>query len=47
MSSAPEPEIELPFETDKQLSQMSREELLGVLLRLIITLILQGKITSL
>jgi len=34
----------LPFEVDKPLTQMNREELLGVLLRLIIYLILQGKL---
>jgi len=34
----------LPFETDKSLTQMNREELLSVLLRLIIYLILQGKL---
>jgi len=34
----------LPFETDKPLTQMNREELLSVLLRLIIYLILQGKL---
>jgi len=33
-----------PFEISKPLSQMNREELLGVLLRLIIYLILQGKL---
>lgn len=37
-------EPSLPFEVSKPLSQMSREELLGVLLRLIIYLILQGKL---
>ncbi|MDD5753091.1 MAG: hypothetical protein PHI45_03365 [Candidatus Pacebacteria bacterium] len=34
----------LPFEIDKSLTQMNREELLSVLLRLIIYLILQGKL---
>ncbi len=34
----------LPFEVSKPLTQMNREELLGVLLRLIIYLILQGKL---
>lgn len=35
---------QFPFEVNKPLSQMSREELLSVLLRLIIYLILQGKL---
>ncbi|MDD5569155.1 MAG: hypothetical protein PHG23_01955, partial [Candidatus Pacebacteria bacterium] len=35
--------ITLPFEIDKPLNQMNREELLTVLLRLIITLLAQGK----
>jgi hypothetical protein len=35
---------EFPFEVNKPLSQMNREELLSVLLRLIIYLILQGKL---
>lgn len=35
--------IKLPFEIDKPLNQMNREELLMVLLRLIITMMLQGK----
>jgi hypothetical protein len=35
--------IKLPFQTDKPLGQMNREELLTVLLRLIITLLSQGK----
>ena len=47
INNSQEPEIDLPFETDKPLSQMNREELLRVLLRIIIILILQGKITSL
>jgi len=37
-------DINLPFETNKPLSQMNREELLSVLLRLIIYLLLQGKL---
>jgi hypothetical protein len=35
--------IKLPFQIDKPLSQMNREELLTVLLKLIITLLTQGK----
>jgi hypothetical protein len=37
-------DAEFPFEVNKPLSQMNREELLSVLLRLIIYLILQGKL---
>jgi hypothetical protein len=37
-------EIKLPFTIDKPLSQMNREELLTVLLKLIITLLTQGKL---
>jgi len=37
-------EIQLPFEVSKPLGQMNREELLSVLLRLIIYLLLQGKL---
>ncbi len=36
-------DIELPFEIDKPLNQMNREELLMVLLKLIIHLLMQGK----
>jgi len=36
-------EVKLPFEIDKPLSQMNREELLMVLLRIIIYLLSQGK----
>jgi len=37
-------DIQLPFEVSKPLGQMNREELLSVLLRLIIYLLLQGKL---
>lgn len=37
-------EIKLPFTIDKPLSQMNREELLTVLLKLIITLLTQGRL---
>ncbi len=43
-NQGPGSEIQLPFEISKPLSQMNREELLGVLLRLIIYLLLQGKL---
>ncbi|MFZ2390804.1 MAG: hypothetical protein WAW15_03230 [Minisyncoccales bacterium] len=38
-----EPEVNLPIETDKPLNQMTREELLRVLLKVIIYLLSQGK----
>lgn len=38
-------DVSLPFATEKPLSQMNREELLMVLIRLIIYLVLQGKLT--
>jgi len=37
-------DIELPFEIDKPLNQMNREELLMVIIRLIIHLLMQGKL---
>ncbi len=37
-------DIELPFEVDKPLNQMNREELLMVIIRLIIYLLMQGKL---
>ena len=37
-------DIELPFEIDKPLNQMNREELLMVIIRLIIYLLMQGKL---
>jgi hypothetical protein len=37
-----EPEVNLPFEISKPLNQMSREELLTVLLRVIVYLLSQG-----
>jgi len=37
-------QAQLPFEISKPLNQMNREELLSVLLRLIIYLLLQGKL---
>jgi len=37
-------DIELPFEVDKPLNQMNREELLMVIIRLIIHLLMQGKL---
>jgi hypothetical protein len=36
--------IELPFEIDKPLNQMNKEELLMVIIRLIIYLLMQGKL---
>ncbi|MFA5232345.1 MAG: hypothetical protein WC410_01595 [Candidatus Paceibacterota bacterium] len=43
-NQGPGSEIQLPFEVSKPLGQMNREELLSVLLRLIIYLLLQGKL---
>ena len=37
-------DIELPFEIDKPLNQMNKEELLMVIIRLIIHLLMQGKL---
>jgi len=37
-------DIELPFEIDKPLNQMNREELLMVVIRTIIYLLLQGRL---
>ena len=37
-------DIELPFEIDKPLNQMNKEELLMVIIRLIIYLLMQGKL---
>ena len=39
-----EPTVELPFEIDKPLNQMNREELLMVVIRTIIYLLVQGKL---
>jgi len=36
--------IELPFEIDKPLNQMNREELLMVIIRTIIYLLVQGRL---
>lgn len=43
-NQSPESDTQLPFEVSKPLGQMNREELLSVLLRLIIYLLLQGKL---
>jgi hypothetical protein len=43
--SPSEEEIKLPFETDKPLSQMSTDELLRVLLKVIVYLLSQGRMT--
>jgi hypothetical protein len=39
-----EPEIKIPFEIDKPLDEMNREELLRVLIRVIVYLLSQGKL---
>ncbi len=43
LQSSPASDVKLPFEISKPLNQMTREELLGVLLRVIVYLLSQGR----